>query len=446
MVISKFCKFVFVFIDVCGIGDEFYQCVGGGYFQLIIVQGILVVDNQNFLCVMLCGLMLLEDFILCEKIIYFDYECIFECIVYVCGSVVYGYFELICLLGDYMCVWVLSEVGVCIFVFICFFIVVGGVGLVDMLCDVCGFVVKFYICEGNWDLVGNNILVFFIQDVIKFFDLIYVVKMELDCVFFQVVSVYDMFWDFILLMFELMYMVMWVMSDCVILCLLCMIEGFGIYSFCLFNDVGEFIFVKFYWCFKLGLQFIVWDEVVKLQGVDNDFYWCDLFELISVGDFFEWELVVQLFIEEEVDVFLFDYLDLIKIIFELLVLLMVVGWMVLDCWLDNFFVEIEQVVYCLVNVLLGIDFSNDLLLQGCLFFYLDMQLSWLGGLNFYQILINIFKCFFVNYQCDGYMQMDVFKGWVVYELSLLQDDSLCESVDGFFSYVIVFDDGCKGCV
>lgn len=191
--------------------------------------------------------MLLEDFIFCEKIIYFDYECIFECIVYVCGSVVYGYFELIWFLVVYIWVCILIEVGVKMFVFICFLIVVGGVGLVDILCDVCGFVVKFYIKEGNWDLVGNNILVFFIQDVMKFLDLVYVVKMELDCVFLQVVMVYDIFWDFILLMFELMYMIMWVMSDCVISWLLWMIEGFGVYSFCLLNEVGELIFVKFYW-------------------------------------------------------------------------------------------------------------------------------------------------------------------------------------------------------
>lgn len=209
--------------------------------------GICIVDNQNILKVGECGLLLFEDFIMCEKIIYFDYECIFECVVYVCGLVVYGYFEVYEDFSDLIKVGFFVEVGKCILVFVCFFIVQGLCGFVDMVCDVCGFVVKFYIDEGNFDLVGNNMLVFFIQDVIKFFDFVYVVKFELYNEIFIGVFVYDIFWDFVLLILELVYMVMWLMFDCVILIVYCNMQGFGVYIFCLVNVVGESVLVKFYW-------------------------------------------------------------------------------------------------------------------------------------------------------------------------------------------------------
>ncbi|WP_313241767.1 catalase [Stenotrophomonas sp.] len=430
--------------DARGTGDELHQRAGGGHPQLTTAQGIPVADNQNSLRATPRGPTLLEDFILREKITHFDHERIPERIVHARGSAAHGYFELTRSLGDYTRARVLSEVGVRTPVFTRFSTVAGGAGSVDTPRDVRGFAVKFYTREGNWDLVGNNIPVFFIQDAIKFPDLIHAVKMEPDRAFPQAASAHDTFWDFISLMPESMHMVMWAMSDRAIPRSLRMIEGFGIHSFRLLNDAGESTFVKFHWRPKLGLQSTVWDEAVKLQGADNDFHRRDLFESISAGDFPEWELAVQLFTEEEADTFPFDHLDPTKIIPESLVPLTVVGRMVLDRWPDNFFAETEQVAYCPANVPPGIDFSNDPLLQGRLFSYLDTQLSRLGGPNFHQIPINTPKCPFANHQRDGHMQMDVPKGRVAYEPSSLQDDSPRESADGFPSHATAPDDGRKG--
>ncbi|WP_433925172.1 catalase [Stenotrophomonas nematodicola] len=430
--------------DARGTGDELHQRAGGGHPQLTTAQGIPVADNQNSLRATPRGPTLLEDFILREKITHFDHERIPERIVHARGSAAHGYFELTRSLGDYTRARVLSEVGVRTPVFTRFSTVAGGGGSVDTPRDVRGFAVKFYTREGNWDLVGNNIPVFFIQDAIKFPDLIHAVKMEPDRAFPQAASAHDTFWDFISLMPESMHMVMWAMSDRAIPRSLRMIEGFGIHSFRLLNDAGESTFVKFHWRPKLGLQSTVWDEAVKLQGADNDFHRRDLFESISAGDFPEWELAVQLFTEEEADAFPFDHLDPTKIIPESLVPLTVVGRMVLDRWPDNFFAETEQVAYCPANVPPGIDFSNDPLLQGRLFSYLDTQLSRLGGPNFHQIPINTPKCPFANHQRDGHMQMDVPKGRVAYEPSSLQDDSPRESADGFPSHATAPDDGRKG--
>ncbi|MGA6150676.1 catalase [Stenotrophomonas sp. NPDC077461] len=430
--------------DARGTGDELHQRAGGGHPQLTTAQGIPVADNQNSLRATPRGPTLLEDFILREKITHFDHERIPERIVHARGSAAHGYFELTRSLGDYTRARVLSEVGVRTPVFTRFSTVAGGAGSVDTPRDVRGFAVKFYTREGNWDLVGNNIPVFFIQDAIKFPDLIHAVKMEPDRAFPQAASAHDTFWDFISLMPESMHMVMWAMSDRAIPRSLRMIEGFGIHSFRLLNDAGESTFVKFHWRPKLGLQSTVWDEAVKLQGADNDFHRRDLFESISAGDFPEWELAVQLFTEEEADAFPFDHLDPTKIIPESLVPLTVVGRMVLDRWPDNFFAETEQVAYCPANVPPGIDFSNDPLLQGRLFSYLDTQLSRLGGPNFHQIPINTPKCPFANHQRDGHMQMDVPKGRVAYEPSSLQDDSPRESADGFPSHATAPDDGRKG--
>ncbi|WP_313217620.1 catalase [Stenotrophomonas sp.] len=430
--------------DARGTGDELHQRAGGGHPQLTTAQGIPVADNQNSLRATPRGPTLLEDFILRDKITHFYHDCIPEPIVHARGSAAHGYFELTRSLGDYTRARVLSEVGVRTPVFTRFSTVAGGAGSVDTPRDVRGFAVKFYTREGNWDLVGNNIPVFFIQDAIKFPDLIHAVKMEPDRAFPQAASAHDTFWDFISLMPESMHMVMWAMSDRAIPRSLRMIEGFGIHSFRLLNDAGESTFVKFHWRPKLGLQSTAWDEAVKLQGADNDFHRRDLFESISAGDFPEWELAVQLFTEEEADAFPFDHLDPTKIIPESLVPLTVVGRMVLDRWPDNFFAETEQVAYCPANVPPGIDFSNDPLLQGRLFSYLDTQLSRLGGPNFHQIPINTPKCPFANHQRDGHMQMDVPKGRVAYEPSSLQDDSPRESADGFPSHATAPDDGRKG--
>ena len=359
------------------------------------------------------------------------------------GSAAHGYFELTRSLAAHTRARILTEVGVKTPVFTRFSTVAGGAGSVDTPRDVRGFAVKFYTKEGNWDLVGNNIPVFFIQDAMKFPDLVHAVKMEPDRAFPQAASAHDTFWDFISLMPESMHMIMWAMSDRAIPRSLRMIEGFGVHSFRLLDEAGESTFVKFHWRPRLGIQSTVWDEALKLQSADNDFHRRDLFEAIQRGDFPEWELAVQLFTEEDAEAFPFDHLDPTKIIPESLVPLQVIGRMVLDRWPDNFFAETEQVAFCPANVPPGIDFSNDPLLQGRLFSYLDTQLLRLGGPNFHQIPVNAPKCPFANHQRDGHMQMQVPKGRVAYDPSSLQEDSPRETPAGFRSHASA-DDGRKG--
>ncbi|UWU55990.1 catalase [Stenotrophomonas maltophilia] len=426
-----------------GDGDELHQQAGGTHPVMTTDQGIPVADNQNSLRQGPRGPTLLEDFILREKITHFDHERIPERIVHARGSAAHGYFELTRSLAAHTRARILTEVGVRTPVFTRFSTVAGGAGSVDTPRDVRGFAVKFYTKEGNWDLVGNNIPVFFIQDAMKFPDLVHAVKMEPDRAFPQAATAHDTFWDFISLMPESMHMIMWAMSDRAIPRSLRMIEGFGVHSFRLLNEAGESTFVKFHWRPKLGIQSTVWDEALKLQSADNDFHRRDLFEAIQRGDFPEWELGVQLFTEEEADAFPFDHLDPTKIIPESLVPLQVIGRMVLDRWPDNFFAETEQVAFCPANVPPGIDFSNDPLLQGRLFSYLDTQLLRLGGPNFHQIPVNAPKCPFANHQRDGHMQMQVPKGRVAYDPSSLQEDSPRETPAGFRSHSSA-DDGRKG--
>ncbi|PJL71519.1 catalase HPII [Stenotrophomonas maltophilia] len=426
-----------------GDGDELHQQAGGTHPVMTTDQGIPVADNQNSLRQGPRGPMLLEDFILREKITHFDHERIPERIVHARGSAAHGYFELTRSLAAHTRARILTEVGVKTPVFTRFSTVAGGAGSVDTPRDVRGFAVKFYTKEGNWDLVGNNIPVFFIQDAMKFPDLVHAVKMEPDRAFPQAATAHDTFWDFISLMPESMHMIMWAMSDRAIPRSLRMIEGFGVHSFRLLNEAGESTFVKFHWRPKLGIQSTVWDEALKLQSADNDFHRRDLFEAIQRGDFPEWELGVQLFTEEEANAFPFDHLDPTKIIPESLVPLQVIGRMVLDRWPDNFFAETEQVAFCPANVPPGIDFSNDPLLQGRLFSYLDTQLLRLGGPNFHQIPVNAPKCPFANHQRDGHMQMQVPKGRVAYDPSSLQEDTPRETPAGFRSHASA-DDGRKG--
>lgn len=426
-----------------GEGDELHLQAGGTHPAMTTAQGIPVADNQNSLREGPRGPTLLEDFILREKITHFDHERIPERIVHARGSAAHGYFELTRSLAKYTRARVLTEVGTKTPVFTRFSTVAGGAGSVDTPRDVRGFAVKFYTPEGNWDLVGNNIPVFFIQDAMKFPDLVHAVKMEPDRAFPQAASAHDTFWDFISLMPESMHMIMWAMSDRGIPRSLRMIEGFGVHSFRLLNEDGNSTFVKFHWRPKLGIQSTVWDEALKLQSADNDFHRRDLFEAIQRGDFPEWELAVQLFTEEEAEAFPFDHLDPTKIIPESLVPLKVIGRMVLDRWPDNFFAETEQVAFCPANVPPGIDFSNDPLLQGRLFSYLDTQLIRLGGPNFHQIPVNAPKCPFANHQRDGHMQMQVPKGRVAYDPSSLEDDSPRETAAGFRSHATA-DDGRKG--
>jgi catalase len=427
-----------------GNAGELQQQAGGKHPVLTTQMGIPVADNQNSLRSAPRGPTLLEDFILREKITHFDHERIPERIVHARGTAAHGFFELTHSLKKYTTAKVLTEVGVQTPVFTRFSTVAGGAGSVDTPRDVRGFAVKFYTPEGNWDLVGNNIPVFFIQDAMKFPDLVHAVKMEPDRGFPQAASAHDTFWDFVSLMPETLHMVMWAMSDRTIPRSLRMIEGFGVHSFRLLNAAGESTFVKFHWRPKLGIQSTVWDEAVKLQSADNDFHRRDLFEAIEAGDFPEWELSVQLFTEQDAERFPFDHLDPTKLIPEELVPLQPVGRMVLNRWPDNFFAETEQVAFCPANVPPGIDFSNDPLLQGRLFSYLDTQLSRLGGPNFSQIPINAPKCPFHNQQRDGHMQMQVPKGRVNYEPSSLQADTPRASQAQGFRHFAQADDGVKG--
>jgi catalase len=388
--------------------------------------------------------MLLEDFILREKINHFDHERIPERIVHARATGAHGFFELTASLKQYTTARILTEVGEKTPVFTRISTVAGGAGSVDTPRDVRGFAVKFYTKEGNWDLVGNNIPVFFIQDAIKFPDLIHAVKMEPDRGFPQSASAHDTFWDFISLSPESMHMVMWIMSDRTLPRSLRMIEGFGIHSFRLINDAGKSTFVKFHWRPKLGLQSTIWDEAVKICGADQDFHRRDMFEAIQAGNFPEWEFAVQLFTQAEADKFPFDHLDATKLIPEEIVPLQVIGRMVLDRWPDNFFAETEQVAYCPSHVVPGIDFSNDPLLQGRLFSYLDTQLSRLGSPNFHQIPINAPKCPFSNHQRDGHMQMAQPMGRVAYEPNSLSANSPREAPAEGFHSAAVTETGEKG--
>ena len=427
-----------------GQGGEIHQVSGGSHPTLTTNHGVPISDNQNSLKANPRGPTLLEDFVLREKISHFDHERIPERIVHARGTGAHGYFELTQSLAKYTRAKVLSEVGVKTPVFTRFSTVAGGAGSVDTPRDVRGFAVKLYTQEGNWDLVGNNIPVFFIQDAIKFPDLIHAVKMEPDRGFPQAGSAHDTFYDFIQFTPEAMHMLMWAMSDRTIPRSLRMIEGFGVHSFRLINDAGESTFVKFHWRPKLGIQSTVWDEAVKLQSADNDFHRRDLFEAITAGNFPEWEFAVQLFTQAEADTFPFDHLDSTKLVPEELVPLQVIGRMVLDRWPDNFFAETEQVAFFPTNVVPGFDFSNDPLLQGRLFSYQDTQLSRLGGPNFHQIPINAPKCPFANQQRDGHMQMQVPKGRVAYEPSSLAADSPRESPKAGFRTFAAEESGAKG--
>ena len=415
-------------------GGELHQLVTGQHQTLTTNQGLPISDNQNSLKANPLGPTLLEDFILREKITHFDHERIPERIVHARGTGVHGYFELTESLGDYTTAKVLTEVGERTEVFTRISTVAGGAGSSDTPRDVRGFAVKLYTKEGNWDLVGNNIPVFFIQDAIKFPDLIHAVKMEPDRAFPQAATAHTTFWDYISLTPESMHMVMWIMSDRTLPRSLRMIEGFGIHSFRLVNAAGKSTFVKFHWRPKLGLQSTVWDETVKIAGADPDFQRRDMFEAVQAGAFPEWEFAVQLFTQEEADAFPFDHLDATKLIPEELVPLKVIGRMVLDRWPNNFFADTEQVAFCPSHLVPGIDFSNDPLLQGRLFSYLDTQLSRLGSPNFHQLPINAPKCPFANQQRDGHMSMQQPTGRVSYEPSSIAPDSARETPKGFRTF------------
>ena len=300
-------------------------------------------------------------------------------------------------------------------VFVRFSTVAGERGSVDTARDVRGFAVKFYTDEGNWDLVGNNIPVFFIQDAMKFPDLVHAVKPEPHHAMPQAASAHDTFWDFISLMPESTHMMMWAMSDRAIPRSYRMMQGFGVHSYRLVNEDGDSVFVKFHWKPKQGTHSLVWDEAVKIAGADADFHRRDLWEAIEAGDYPEWELGFQIFTAEQGERFSFDFLDATKIIPEEMIPVTPVGRMVLNRNPDNFFAETEQVAFCTAHVVPGIDFSNDPLLAGRIHSYVDTQISRLGGPNFHEIPINAPVAPVHNNQRDGMHRQGIARGRVAYE-------------------------------
>ena len=380
-----------------------------------------IADNQNSLRAGERGPTLLEDFVLREKIFHFDHERIPERIVHARGSGAHGVFECTKAIPGLTKASIFQTEGASCPVFVRFSTVAGGAGSVDTPRDVRGFAVKLYTDSGNWDLVGNNIPVFFIQDAMKFPDLVHSVKMEADRGYPQAGSAHDTFWDFIGLMPEAMHMIMWAMSDRTIPRSLRMIEGFGVHTFRFVNEKGDGKFVKFHWKPVLGIQSTTWDEAVKIAGADPDFHRRDLFEAIDAGDFPAWDLGVQVFDEAFAAKQPYDVLDATKLIPEEDVPVEIVGRMTLNRNVDNFFAETEQVAFLPSNIIPGIDFSNDPLLQGRLFSYLDTQKSRLGTTNFHQIPINAPKCPFHNFQRDGMMQTLVPTGRANYEPNSLAE-------------------------
>jgi len=393
------------FAERRGPGGETHQIANDEASTLTTAQGAPVADDQNTLRHGPRGPVLIEDFHFREKIFHFDHERIPERVVHARGYGARGFFELTDSLADVTRADIFQRAGEKTPAFVRFSTVAGAKGSADLARDTRGFAVKIYTKQGNWDIVGNNIPVFFIQDAIKFPDLVHSVKPAPDRDFPQAQSAHDNFWDFISLTPESLHMMMWVMSDRAIPRSFRFMEGFGVHTFRLLDTEDTSTFVKFHWKPKLGLQSVVWNEAVKINGADPDFHRRDLWDAISKGDFPEWELGVQLFDEDFAARFAFDVLDPTKIIPEEDVPVRVVGRLVLDRLVDNFFAETEQVAFMTQNVPPGIDFSNDPLLQGRNFSYLDTQLKRLGSPNFTHIPVNSPKCPFAHFQQDGHMAM-----------------------------------------
>ena len=398
-----------------GTAGEVHQTAGGDVPLLTTQQGVPVSDDQNSLKIGARGPTALEDFHFREKLFHFDHERIPERVVHARGFGTHGYFENYESLADITKADLFQRPKEKTPVFVRFSTVAGNKGSPDLARDVRGFAVKIYTKQGNWDIVGNNIPVFFIQDAIKFPDIVHAAKQEPDRGFPQAQTAHDNFWDFISLTPESMHMVMWIMSDRAIPRSFRFMEGFGVHTFRLVNAEGKSTFVKFHWKPKLGLQSVVWNEAVKINGADPDFHRRDLWEAIQMGDYPEWELGFQLFDEAFADKFEFDVLDATKIVPEEEVPVRRVGRLVLNRCVDNFFAETEQVAFCTQNIVPGIDFSNDPLLQGRNFSYLDTQLKRLGSPNFMHIPINAPKCPFATFQQDGHMAFLNPKGRVNYE-------------------------------
>ena len=398
-------------------------------------QGLRLSDNHNSLKAGPRGPTLLEDFVLREKITHFDHERIPERVVHARGAGAFGYFECTREMSEFTAAGLFSKKGKRTPVLTRFSTVAGSRGSADTARDVRGFAVKFYTDEGNWDFVGNNIPVFFIQDAMKFPDLIHAVKPEPHNEIPQAASAHDTFWDFISLMPESMHMIFWVMSDRSIPRSLRMMEGFGVHTFKFVTSDGESSFVKFHWKPKLGVHSVTWEESLNLAGQDPDFHRRDLWESIAGGNFPEWELGVQIVPEKDEHKFEFDLLDATKLIPEELVPVTIIGRMVLDRNPDNYFAEIEQVAFHPGHVVPGIDVSNDPLLQGRLFSYTDTQLIRLGGPNFHELPVNRPLAPVNNNQRDGHGRQHIATGRVAYEPNSLGKGCPFHSPEAMKSYV-----------
>ncbi len=373
-------------------------------------QGLKVNDTNNSLKSGERGATLLEDFLLREKITHFDHERIPERIVHARGSGAHGVFKLTNPIPEYSKAGIFNDTERSTSVFVRFSTVAGSKGSPDLARDVRGFATKFYTEEGTWDLVGNNMPIFFIQDAMKFPDLIHSVKPEPNKEIPQAASAHDTFYDFVSHTTETLHNHIWVMSDRAIPRSYRMMEGFGIHTFRLINDKNESHFVKFHWKPKLGVHSVTWDEAVKINGADADFHRRDLWDAIDAGEYPVWELGIQVVPEKDEHKFDFDLLDPTKLIPEEMVPVQVIGEMTLNRNPDNFFAETEQVAFLPGHIVPGIDFTNDPLLQGRLFSYRDTQLSRLGTPNFHQIPINKPVTKVYNNERDGHMQMDIPKG------------------------------------
>ncbi len=396
-------------------GGETHQVAGDDVAAMTTAQGVVIADDQNSLTAGDRGPTLLEDHVMREKIFHFDHERIPERVVHARGFGAHGYFESYDDLSSLTAASLFAEAGKRTEVFVRFSTVAGSAGSPDLARDTRGFAVKFYTDAGNWDLVGNNMPVFFIQDAIKFPDLVHSVKPEPDRGFPQAQSAHDNFWDFVSLMPETMHHLMWVMSDRGIPRSFRMVEGFGVHTFRFVTENGESSYVKFHWKPMLGVQSVTWNEAVKINGADPDFHRRDLWNAITGGDYPEWELGVQVFDDDFADTFEFDILDATKLIPEETVPVRPIGKMVLDRVVDNFFAETEQVAFCTQNIVPGIDFTNDPLLQGRNFSYLDTQLKRLGSPNFTHIPVNAPRCPVAHFQQDGHMAMSNPVGRANYE-------------------------------
>ena len=395
--------------------------VGGSGLYLTTNQGVRLSDNHNSLKLGPRGPSLLEDFVLREKITHFDHERIPERIVHARGAGAFGTFECTREMSKVTEAAFLGKSGKKTPVLVRFSTVAGSRGSMDTARDVRGFSVKFYTDEGNYDFVGNNIPVFFIQDAMKFPDLVHAVKPEPHHDMPQAASAHDNFWDFISLMPESTHMIMWTMSDRAIPRSYRMMEGFGVHTFRFVNKNGEGTFVKFHWKPRLGVHGLTWEEAMNLGGQDPDFHRRDLWEAIESGAFPEWDFGVQLIPEKDEHLYPFDLLDPTKLVPEEMVPVQIIGKLTLNRNPDNHFAEIEQVAFHPGHLVPGIDVTNDPLLQGRLFSYTDTQISRLGGPNFHEIPVNRPLAPVHNNQRDGMHRQHIAVGRVNYEPNSLAD-------------------------